>query len=147
MLSNTCKYAIRAVTYLASISTDGQKVGIKRIATELNIPSPFLGKILQQLAKNKLLVSTKGPHGGFALARDASQITLLDIVDIIDGKDIFEECLLGLKICNGDPVKKQRCAFHPKSDPVRKRLYELFSKQTVGELADRFSEDDVVGLI
>ena len=52
MLSNTSKYAIRAVIYLALYSTKEKKVGIKEVASELDIPSPFLGKILQQLARH-----------------------------------------------------------------------------------------------
>lgn len=88
MLSNTCKYAIRAVLFLAVNETSG-KIGIKHISDTLNMPSPFLGKILQILAKHKILNSTKGPHGGFGLGRKAEDITLLDIVSIIDGQDFF----------------------------------------------------------
>ena len=71
MLSNTCKYAIRAVIYLAVNDEDGKKIGIKQISKDLDIPTPFLGKILQSLAKQKLLKSTKGPHGGFSIGRPA----------------------------------------------------------------------------
>jgi len=69
MLSNTCKYGIRAVIYLALHNAEEKKIGIKEISSELNIPTPFLGKILQMLAKNKMLISTKGPNGGFGLDR------------------------------------------------------------------------------
>ena len=62
MLSNTSKYAIRAVIYLALFAGKEKKIGIKQISTDLSIPTPFLGKILQTLAKHKLLSSTKGPH-------------------------------------------------------------------------------------
>ena len=68
MLSNTSKYAIRAVIYLALFSTKEKKVGIKQVSSELDIPSPFLGKILQLLARHHILGSTKGPNGGFYLA-------------------------------------------------------------------------------
>ena len=59
MLSNTCKYGIRAVIYIALSNTDKRRIGIKEISKELDIPTPFLGKILQTLVKDKLLVSTK----------------------------------------------------------------------------------------
>jgi DNA-binding IscR family transcriptional regulator len=55
MLSNTCKYAIRALIYLANYAKDNQKIGIKKISEDLKIPSPFLGKILQSLAREKLI--------------------------------------------------------------------------------------------
>src|SRR4030042_4490721 len=100
MLSNTSRYAIRAVIYLAVNYEEGAKIGIKQISKDLGIPTPFLGKILQSLAKHKLLSSTKGPHGGFGLGRKAEDIKLIDIVDIIDGQDIFNQCLIRLNDCN-----------------------------------------------
>ena len=68
MLSNSCKYGIRAVVYLASRHTKSN-IGIKEISGDLGLPSPFLAKILQQLAKHKILNSVKGPNGGFTLKR------------------------------------------------------------------------------
>ena len=95
MLSNTCKYAIRSVIYLALHAQDGKKIGIKKISEDLEIPTPFLGKILQSLARQKLLSSTKGPHGGFGLGKDPMEISLMNIVEIVDGLDMFENCLIG----------------------------------------------------
>jgi Rrf2 family iron-sulfur cluster assembly transcriptional regulator len=86
MLSNSCRYGIRAVIYLASLPKTKGKTGIKQIAKDLELPTPFLAKILQQLAKQKILNSTKGPHGGFSLLKDSKSITLLDIVKTIDGE-------------------------------------------------------------
>jgi Rrf2 family transcriptional regulator, iron-sulfur cluster assembly transcription factor len=74
MLSNTCKYAVRALIYLAKFSKEGKMIGIKKISEDLKLSSPFLGKILQNLVKQKLLVSTKGPNGGFALAKHSSKL-------------------------------------------------------------------------
>lgn len=135
MLSNTCKYGIRAVIYLAVNEKEGQKIGIKQIAKDLDIPSPFLGKILQQLAKHKILSSTKGPHGGFGLNRVATDITLMNIVEIIDGTEVFDSCLLGLSICGNDPDKQAICPMHPVSQPVRQSMFSMFNDQTVGALA------------
>lgn len=134
MISNTCKYAIRAVVYLA-VHAKEYKIGIKKIAHDLDIPSPFLGKILQTLAKQKLLTSTKGPHGGFGIGKSPDEIRLIDIVEIIDGLDVFNTCLVGVRICQGDEAKKELCPFHHKSDPVRQQLKDLFEKQTIGEFA------------
>lgn len=135
MLSNTCKYAIRAVIYLA-VNYDGNNmIGIKQIAKDLELPSPFLGKILQTLAKQKLISSFKGPHGGFGLIKPASEIKLIDIVEIIDGLDVFNNCIVGLAICKNEEDKKELCPFHLKSDPIRNELYELFKNQTIGDLA------------
>lgn len=61
MLSNTCKYALRALIYLANFSKENKMIGIKVISEDLKLSSPFLGKILQNLVKQKLLISTKVP--------------------------------------------------------------------------------------
>src|SRR5512147_2219729 len=94
MLSNTSRYAIRAMIYLAIHTDDKRKVGIKKISDELEIPSPFLGKIMQTLAKQKVLISTKGPNGGFSIAEKYRNISLYDIIKIIDGDDLFDRCLI-----------------------------------------------------
>ena len=99
MLSNSCRYGIRAVIYIASQPSEKGKTGIKQISKDLNLPTPFLAKILQQLAKQKILSSSKGPHGGFSLLKDPRKITLLDIVKTIDGKDIFTNCVMHNSTC------------------------------------------------
>lgn len=140
MLSNTSKYALRAVIYLALNEDGATKIGIKQISKELQIPTPFLGKILQSLAKHKLLVSTKGPHGGFGLAKNAYEISLMDIVEIIDGMDNFNMCILGLHPCS-DKDDNHHCPIHQNYATVREQLKVLFETENVGELADRIKEN------
>jgi len=140
IISNTAKYALRAVIYLAVNEEDNSRIGIKKISKELDIPAPFLAKILQNLSKHKLLVSTKGPNGGFGLGRDAHEINFLHIIELVDGLDVFEECIFGLKICLNDENHKKICPVHEKSKPVRAELYDLFKNQIVGEIADKIKE-------
>lgn len=136
ILSNTCKYGIRATIYLALHEKENQKIGIKTIAEDLDIPTPFLGKILQTLVKHKILSSTKGPHGGFGLARDPAEITLLDIIEIIDGMDMFYECLIGLRTCRDYDPSFIPCPLNKKFRPISKQLYELFKGETIASLKD-----------
>lgn len=135
MLSNTSKYALRAVVYLAIHATPAAKIGIKKISEELDIPSPFLGKILQTLARKKLLISTKGPNGGFALGKPAEEISLLYVVELVDGLDVFHECLIGLNICAGKEENHHKCPMHNVSDDLRLRLIDLFKNNSVAEIA------------
>ena len=100
MLSNTSKYAIRAVIYLALYAAPEKKIGLKEISDELGIPTPFLGKILQVLSRQQILDSSKGPHGGFALKRPAIDISIMEIVNIIDGEDAFNQCLIRTSTCS-----------------------------------------------
>lgn len=138
MLSNTSKYAIRAVIYLALNSENNAKIGIKQISKELDIPTPFLGKILQSLAKHKLLSSTKGPHGGFGLNKDPEQINLMDIVEVIDGLDSFNMCVLGLPSCTENEA---HCPIHKNYAGIREQLKNLFQTENIGELTKRIKEN------
>ncbi len=137
MLSNTCKYAVRACIYLAMAEDVNQKIGIKKISEDLKIPTPFLGKILQILAKNKLLSSTKGPNGGFNLGKPANKITLMDIVKIIDGEEPFDTCVISLASCI---TEEKHCAIHENYYKVREEIKKIFGNQTIEELADHIKK-------
>ena len=139
MLSNTCKYGLRATIYIALKSENDERIGLKKISDELNIPAPFLGKILQNLAKNKILLSSKGPHGGFSLAVSANDISIMDIFEIIDGKDYFEKCLIGVQSCTNDPVKNP-CPLHGKYSNIRKQISDLFTDTSIQDLVDDMSK-------
>lgn len=144
MLSNTSKYAIRAMIYLALNADKENKIGIKKISGDLKIPSPFLAKILQILAKHKLLSSTKGPNGGFGLGRDPKKITLYEIVTVIDGGDIFDKCLISLRSCNEENIP---CPLHHMYEPLRLEIKKLFQQQDIGNLAnDIKSQNHILAL-
>jgi Rrf2 family iron-sulfur cluster assembly transcriptional regulator len=134
MLSNSCRYGIRAVIYLASQPESTVKTGIKKISSDLSLPKPFLAKILQQLAKQKILSSTKGPHGGFSLSRDPKTITLFDIVNTIDGDDFFTNCVMHNGSCAGMKTDSPHCPLHDDYEKTRADLIQLFSKRTIYEL-------------
>jgi Rrf2 family protein len=143
MLSNTSKYAIRAVIYLALNGKKDEKIGIKQISTDLGIPTPFLGKILQSLAKHKLLASTKGPHGGFSLGKNAYDISLMDVVEIIDGLDSFNMCLLGLATCTSNEAT---CPVHGRYAGIREQMKDLFQTENIGILIEKIksSEKEII---
>jgi Rrf2 family protein len=109
MFSASCHYGLQAMFYIALHSSEDKNVDLSEIAREQNIPKHFLSKILQLLVKEKLLVSMKGPTGGYRLKRSADDITLLEIVDSIDGLDIFNQCGIGFKECDpSDPCPIHR---------------------------------------
>ena len=105
-------------------------IELTKIAAEYDIPKHFLSKILQQLVKGKLLKSTKGPSGGYRLIRHPDKIALIDIVEVIDGTDVFYDCGIGFKKCDdSDP-----CPFHDDYKVVREKVKNLFETKTLGEL-------------
>ncbi len=136
MLSNTSKYAIRAVIYLALYSTKEKKAGIKEIAEKLNIPSPFLGKILQLLARHGILGSTKGPNGGFYLNKPALDISLMEIIELIDGTDSFSACAIRTEPCSYE----KPCSVHHKIAQLRNEERMLYSTESIADLVSEFRE-------
>lgn len=142
ILSNTCKYAIRASIYLALNEGESNKIGIKKISEDLDIPTPFLGKILQTLVKHKVLSSTKGPHGGFGLAKNPEEISLLEIIEIIDGMDMFYECLIGLPTCKDHDPNFVPCPLNKKFRPISRQLYNLFQNETIANLKYEIERSD-----
>ncbi|WP_423129853.1 RrF2 family transcriptional regulator [Gaoshiqia sp. Z1-71] len=134
MLSNTCKYALRALIYLGKFSDNGEKIGIKKIAGDLEIPTPFLGKILQNLVKQKILSSTKGPNGGFGLGKPAEEISLYEIVKTIDGEDFFHNCLISLEPCSVHHESGKPCAVHGRFSDVRAQLMEFYLQTSIANV-------------
>jgi len=136
MLSNTSKYAIRAVIYLALFASSEKRAGIREISNKLDIPTPFLGKILQMLAKHNILSSSKGPHGGFSLKRPAMDISIMEIIEIIDGTDLFDTCVIRTTKCNTD----EPCSLHDKIAPLREKMKSLYMNETIADLASEFRQ-------
>ncbi len=137
MLSSSCRYGIRAVIYIASQPKAKGKTGIKQISRDLDLPTPFLAKILQQLARQKILTSLKGPHGGFSLQKDPVKITLLDIVTSIDGDGIFTNCIIHNSTCKCVDQDKNPCPVHDDYEALRENLINLFNKTTISDLVIR----------
>jgi len=127
MLSNACKYAIRSVLYLAIKTDEGHKVGVKKIADDLESPQPFLAKLLQQLNKGNLVSSTKGPNGGFYLSKKDKENAVWDIIKNIDGTSKFDDCFLGLSECSDD----NPCPVHFIVSPFKQKLLNNFKDKTI----------------
>lgn len=143
MLSNTCKYALRALIYLGKFSEEDKRIGIKKISEDLGLSSPFLGKILQNLVKQKLLISTKGPNGGFSLARAATEISLWDIVIKVDGEEFFTNCLISLEPCKTHDPTKPLCPVHNQYEKLRTEIcgfYKETSLELISQDIDKFED-------
>lgn len=144
MLSNSCRYGIRALIYIASKLDDDKMEGIKQISKDLKLPTPFLAKILQQLVKQKMLVSIKGPHGGFSLNKDPKKITLYDIVKTIDGEGLFKDCIVHNDTCKLVHTRKKACPVHDDFIKIRKELIQLFRNTTLDDLVKKSLHHDEV---
>jgi Rrf2 family iron-sulfur cluster assembly transcriptional regulator len=137
MLSNSCKYGIRAVIYIASQNRESEKTGIKQISSDLGLPTPFLAKILQQLTKHKILISLKGPHGGFSVHKDPKKITLFDIIRIIDGEGIFNDCIIHNTHCDYPGKSKYSCPLHDEYSVIRSGFITMCRNTTIYDLVNK----------
>ena len=84
IISGSAEYGLIAVVHIAQNCKDGPVLA-GRISKEYNISLTYLLKVLQQLVKANILRSRRGPHGGFSLARPAEEITMLEIIEAVDG--------------------------------------------------------------
>lgn len=132
MFSKACEYGIRAVLYIAEQSQNDNRVNIKEISSTIDSPEAFTAKILQQLARNGIVSSLKGPTGGFIIEKNMlSEIKLSHIVSAIDGDEIYTGCGLGLTECS----ETQPCPVHHKFSSVRDSLRDMLETTTILELA------------
>jgi Rrf2 family protein len=139
LLSKSCEYGLRAVIYLVVNDGEESYLSIKKISESLDIPYHFLTKTLQKLTQQGILESYRGPKGGVALARPAGEISVKDIVVAIDGRSIFEECVLGLPGC-GD---EKPCPLHDQWATARNQINSVFETMTLLTLARQIETSDV----
>lgn len=123
-------YAIRSVLYLAR--QPFLKVSfVTEIAEDYKIPRSFLAKILQKLVKAKIVKSYRGVKGGFSLMRPARDISVLDVLEAIEGK-------LALNLCVGDKKKcsfSRHCPAHYVWLKVQANVIETLKKENFEDLA------------
>jgi len=132
MFSKACEYGIKALMYLSAQPQSQRRVGVKEVSAAIDSPEAFTAKILQQLARQNIVHSTKGPHGGFELIGDGKSITLAAIVEAIDGNGIFINCALGLKQCS----ETHPCPVHDKFKVVRDYLSGVLHTTNLQEIND-----------
>jgi Rrf2 family protein len=138
MLSKKCVYGIRSILYL-TLERDREFVPIKEISKKLDISFHFLTKILQTLSQGGIILSFKGPRGGVKLARPATEISILDIVHILDGKEIFEQCILGLPGCQ----ELRPCPLHESWEIHRNKIRSDFDAADMFSLSQKIRAQDL----
>jgi len=107
-ITRQADYAVRAVLYLSRVGNN-QRSATSTVAKEQRIPPSFLAKIISQLSIAGLLHTSRGARGGVTLAREPKDITLLEVIEAIDGPIQLNECVSGNGICTFD----KDCPLHP----------------------------------
>jgi len=130
-LTKRTDYAIRACLLLA-VSPDAP-VSSRRIAERMAIPNRFLPQVLGDLSRAGLVESTSGKLGGYRLRCDPGALTLLELVETIEGPSRSEQCVLEERACGGD----HPCALHPVWSAAQSAFIEVLAMTTLAEIAAR----------
>lgn len=128
MLSQTAEYALRAVFYLAERPEQGP-VRVNDVAEALGVPQNYLSKILHVLARDGVLGSLRGPHGGFHLEIPPERLFLIDVVSHFDEFTLGRRCVLGRPQCSDT----NPCGAHERWKPVAAEIGAFFRNTTVAD--------------
>lgn len=134
MISNKCKYAIKALTYIARNDDGTKAVMTSDIAQEQDIPRKFLEIILRDLRNNRILESKRGKDGGFRLLRPAEDISLTEIMRIIDGPIAMLPCVSLNYYRSCDDCNEDKCEVKGVFEQVRDRTLEVLNGKTIKSL-------------
>lgn len=131
-ITRQADYAVRAVLHVARLA-DGTRAPTSAIAQEQGIPLPFLAKIISQLAVAGIVDAMRGASGGVRLARSPSDITMLDVIQVIDGPVALNRCVNGTDACPYTPS----CPMHEVWCDAQADLVKRLSSTSFADLAAR----------
>jgi Rrf2 family protein len=134
-ITRAAEYAIRGVLYLSS-QPEGSTCLLSEISEKQEIPPSFLSKIFQNLAKSGFVGSSRGTGGGFTLLKTPEEITLLEIVEAIDGQIVLNVCLDNGNTCGNEAV----CAVHGVWCDAQAYLVNLLNASTFASLVEKNRE-------
>ena len=132
IFSKTCELGLQAVLFL-SIKKEKRIFTAAEVSKELKVPKEYVSKVMQILTDSGIIGSKKGKNGGFYLAKSPSNIKLIDIVEAIDGLEIFSSCVLGFPGCSSD----NPCPVHEKWGKLRDDAYKMLSTETLEQLKEK----------
>ena len=129
MLSKSFSYALRSVLYMSALQ-EKRFVQLHEIAEQLDVPRHFLGKVMKRLAKKGIIDSTKGHAGGYGLNESTLTVSVLDILNLIEGEQLFQTCVIGFKKCDA----ANPCPLHSQFAETKKQMLNIFSETKIGDL-------------
>ncbi len=129
-LTYTAEYAIRAMLHLSSLPF-GSNANISTISREWSIPEAFLRKIIAQLSKAGLITSQRGLGGGVQLANDPTSLTLLDVVEAVEGKITLNKCLVSDDVC----PRTDWCSVHMIWGEAQEALKNVLRRENLATIA------------
>ena len=132
IFSKKCEVGLQAVLFL-STQNPARLFNALEVSREVGQPKEFVSKMLQILTSSGIVGSRKGKNGGFFLAKKPSEIKLIDIVEAIDGLDVFSNCVLGFPGCS----KESPCPVHEKRGKLRDEAFQMLSENSYEDLKEK----------
>jgi len=132
MFANASKYAIKALCVIVSQTSPENKLLVKEIAEQIEVPKPFLSKILQQLSSKEFISSTKGRHGGFYIEGKQLEHSLLDIIVEVEGKNKLQRCAINFDQCDA----QNPCPIHHFIATAKNELQENIKNIKLKDLGE-----------
>ena len=129
--SKTASYALNILSYMATHEESNMSAAY--LHEKLSIPYPYLRQILTNLSKSGFIQSTRGRSGGYEFSKGKEEISLADIVDVTDGLESFNTCILGFKAC---PFNVE-CSMHPVWERTRISILKVLKETSLADLARR----------
>ena len=136
LITRECDYAVRVIRALNGES----RLSVNEICEREDITAPFAYKILKKLQKSELVVGFRGVHGGYALNKQLSEISLLDIYLAIDPDLFIIECLNPHKPCSRNGAGDEACRVHHYLGEVQKNLREMLARRSLEEIMAQCNE-------
>lgn len=136
LLSQGAQYAISAVIALSK-QPEGETVSAAELAKPLNCPAAYLSQILSKLKPTGILKSQRGMGGGVYLARTPDEISLMEVIDAVDGSDFFTSCFMGIEGCG----HIEPCPFHEFWSKERTKIQNWLEMTTFDEVEKSMSNN------
>jgi len=130
--SRECEYAVRGMVALAG-EPRGQALTLQEVAAGHNLPPGFLSKIFQKLVRHGLIQSHRGVQRGYTLAHPAPEITLRQILEAIEGPDLFDRCVFSHRPCMGE---ENPCLLHKAWQDLRPQVQAAFERTTLQDVVE-----------
>ncbi len=130
-LRRKSSYSVRAMFHVAC-QNGTHLVQARQIASDMQIPYKYLTQLLARLVSEGLLVATQGPAGGYGLARPATDITVLDVVEAAEGRVDFTDCVLRAEPCGGEDT----CPIHDTWSKAQQAFADQFAATSLADLIE-----------
>ena len=131
MISKKCKYAIKALLYLADHQSERRSIFSSEIAEKEHIPKKFLETILRELRNFKLLQSQRGKTGGYRLLKDPKDIYLSDLIRQVDGPIAMLPCVSLNYYASCEECDEENCQIKSVFEEVRDNTLKILTKTSI----------------